>query len=538
MPNSRYDVAIIGAGITGSAIARYLSRYDLKLILIDSEADVAMGSSRANSAIVHAGFDCAPGTLMAEMNVKGNALYDSWCEELDVPLKRIGSVVIGFGEADEAELQKLYDKGIANGVPGVKLISGDEVRAIEPSISADVTKALWAPTGAITCPYELTIACAENARENGCEWLLNAPVSSITTGENGVTIAAGDRTVEAKFVINAAGLFADRGVFIFCVDGISLCGIDLRLLDVFRRIADLDFAQGALIGGIRTDREHKTALRNGCVSGRCLTRRVDRHDLAILIDGNLQAPNITAGGICIPPVIKQKSYLLCRARGIFVPNLDDRIAKTNVTFRQIRRHVFSAIRDARTDSNLLLGLYADKTHDVAVLRDLHAMPHRRNHSIDYSIIGVVLICRINLCAIGRKQIDTVRIGTDIHAYNLQTLFADRNHHSLLLRFARFGTALLLLRVVRNARRLRGICTGCKQDRQSKQQCQQSSFHSRIRSFRKSLSPPLYPLLLVLSIKKAPDSLGQSAHGKKIYRKQLFSVWLCFYFPLINRDKGL
>ena len=105
MPNSRYDVAIIGAGITGSAIARYLSRYDLKLILIDSEADVAMGSSRANSAIVHAGFDCAPGTLMAEMNVKGNALYDSWCEELDVPLKRIGSVVIGFNEADEAELK-------------------------------------------------------------------------------------------------------------------------------------------------------------------------------------------------------------------------------------------------------------------------------------------------------------------------------------------------------------------------------------------------------------------------------------------------
>ena len=209
MPNSRYDVAIIGAGITGSAIARYLSRYDLKLILIDSEADVAMGSSRANSAIVHAGFDCAPGTLMAEMNVKGNALYDSWCEELDVPLKRIGSVVIGFGEADEAELQKLYDKGIANGVPGVKLISGDEVRAIEPSISADVTKALWAPTGAITCPYELTIACAENARENGCEWLLNAPVSAITTDENGVTITAGEHTVAAKFVINAAGLFAD-----------------------------------------------------------------------------------------------------------------------------------------------------------------------------------------------------------------------------------------------------------------------------------------------------------------------------------------
>lgn len=210
MPNSRYDVAIIGAGITGSAIARYLSRFDLKLILIDSEADVAMGSSRANSAIVHAGFDCAPGTLMAEMNVKGNALYDSWCAELDVPLKRIGSVVIGFDGKDEAELQKLYDKGIANGVPGVKLISGDEVRAIEPSISGDVTKALWAPTGAITCPYELTIACAENARENGCEWLLNAPVTVIAHNADGVTITAGERTIDAKYVVNAAGLYADE----------------------------------------------------------------------------------------------------------------------------------------------------------------------------------------------------------------------------------------------------------------------------------------------------------------------------------------
>ena len=210
MPNSRYDVAIIGAGITGSAIARYLSRFDLKLILIDSEADVAMGSSRANSAIVHAGYDCEPGTLMAEMNVKGNALYDSWCEELDVPLKRIGSVVIGFGEEDEKGLKKLYEKGIANGVPGVKLISGDECRAIEPSISPDVTMALWAPTGAITCPYELTIACAENARANGCEWLMNAPVSGITADENGVTITAGEKTVEAKYVVNAAGLFADE----------------------------------------------------------------------------------------------------------------------------------------------------------------------------------------------------------------------------------------------------------------------------------------------------------------------------------------
>lgn len=209
MSHPLYDVAIIGAGVTGSAIARHLSRFDLKLILIDAEADVAMGASRANSAIVHAGYDCAPGTMMARMNVRGNALYDSWCAELDVPLKRIGSLVIGFGPEDEVELKKLYERGLTNGVPGMRLISGDEARAMEPSLSKDVTLALHAATGAITCPYEMTIACAENARENGCEWLLNAPVSAIVPGEGGLTITAGGRDIEARYVVNAAGLYAD-----------------------------------------------------------------------------------------------------------------------------------------------------------------------------------------------------------------------------------------------------------------------------------------------------------------------------------------
>ena len=210
MSHPLYDVAIIGAGVTGSAIARHLSRFDLKLILIDAEADVAMGASRANSAIVHAGYDCEPGTMMARMNVRGNALYDSWCAELDVPLKRIGSLVIGFGPEDEAELKKLYERGLSNGVPGMRLISGDEARAMEPSLSQDVTLALHAATGAITCPYEMTIACAENARDNGCEWLLNAPVSAIVPNEGGLTITAGGRDIEARYVINAAGLYADE----------------------------------------------------------------------------------------------------------------------------------------------------------------------------------------------------------------------------------------------------------------------------------------------------------------------------------------
>ena len=117
MSAPKYDVAVIGAGVVGCAIARELSRYDLKLALIDAAEDVAMGASRANSAIVHAGYDCPAGSVEAKMNVKGNAMYDQWCKELDVPLQRIGSLVIGFNEDDKAVLEDLYQRGLKNGEP-------------------------------------------------------------------------------------------------------------------------------------------------------------------------------------------------------------------------------------------------------------------------------------------------------------------------------------------------------------------------------------------------------------------------------------
>lgn len=205
-----YDVAVIGAGVVGSAIARQLSRYSLKLVLIDAAEDVAMGASRANSAIVHAGYDCPPGSVEARLNVRGNELYDAWCSELDVPLQRCGSFVIGFGEQDEAVLRDLYERGLKNGVPGMELISGERAREIEPSLSQDVTMALWAATGGITCPYQMTIACAENARENGCEWLLGRRVSAMKQIGNEIEITAGEDTIRARYIVNAAGLFSDR----------------------------------------------------------------------------------------------------------------------------------------------------------------------------------------------------------------------------------------------------------------------------------------------------------------------------------------
>ena len=209
MQQNQYDVAIIGAGVVGAAIARKLGQYKLRTALIDAAHDVAMGASKANSAIVHAGYDCPPQSLEAQLNVRGNQLMTAWCAELCVPLIRCGSLVIGFDEADMDKLHQLYERGLENGVPGMKLVDGDEARALEPMLSQRVVGALWAETGGITCPYQLTVACAENARANGCEWLLGAPVTAIEREECGLIIHAGAREIRAKYAVNAAGVFAD-----------------------------------------------------------------------------------------------------------------------------------------------------------------------------------------------------------------------------------------------------------------------------------------------------------------------------------------
>ncbi|MBO4299862.1 MAG: FAD-dependent oxidoreductase [Clostridia bacterium] len=206
----QYDVAIVGAGVVGCAIARQLSRYDLRIALIDAAEDVAMGASRANSAIVHAGYDCPPGSIEARMNVIGNALYRQWADELEVPFKRCGSFVIGFGPEDEKVLSDLYDRGVKNGVPGMTLMPGCEARAMEPALSKDVTMALFAATAGITCPYQMTIACAENARENGAEWLMNHPVTAMRREGDTIVITAGGEEIEARYVVNAAGVFSDE----------------------------------------------------------------------------------------------------------------------------------------------------------------------------------------------------------------------------------------------------------------------------------------------------------------------------------------
>ncbi len=205
-----YDVAIIGAGITGCMTARLLARYDISVVLIEKENDVAVGATKANSAIVHAGYDAKEGSLKARLNLSGSEQMEKIAKELGVKYERNGSLVIGFSERDRASLDTLLRRGNANGVPGLRILEKEELHEKEPRLSDDVTCALYAPTGAIVCPYELAIAACGNAMDNGASLLLGFEVTGISEKGDVYELASKTKTVEARYVVNAAGLFADR----------------------------------------------------------------------------------------------------------------------------------------------------------------------------------------------------------------------------------------------------------------------------------------------------------------------------------------
>ncbi len=219
-----YDVAIIGAGVIGATIFRELSRYNVKVILIEKENDVAMGTTKANSAIVHAGYDPENGTLMAKYNVKGNELFEGICSELSVPFLRNGALVIAKNDEEMTVINKLYENGIKNEVKKLSLLNSKEVLKLEPNISKNIVGALYAPTSGIVCPYEFTIANVENAISNGGELKLNSKVTFIKK-EGNFKIGITDNTViESKFVVNAAGVNADDIHNLICKSKIKITG--------------------------------------------------------------------------------------------------------------------------------------------------------------------------------------------------------------------------------------------------------------------------------------------------------------------------
>lgn len=217
-----YDVAIIGAGVSGCAIARELSRYKLTIAVLDKEEDVCNGTSKANSAIVHAGFDAAPGSLMAKLNLQGNEMMKALCEELDVPFKQNGSLVMCSKKEDLPKLEELYERGIQNNVKGLQILNEEQVKQIEPNAADCVCAALYAPTGGIVCPFTLTIAMAENACVNGAEFLLNTEVINIERHTEGYCLETSKGEIKAKVVINAAGVYADKFHNMICEDKIHI----------------------------------------------------------------------------------------------------------------------------------------------------------------------------------------------------------------------------------------------------------------------------------------------------------------------------
>ena len=204
-----YDVAIIGGGVVGGMIARTLASYQLSICILEKAHDVATGASAANSAIVHAGYDAKEGSLKAKLNVRGSQMMPAVCQELGVKYKNNGSLVIGFNEEDRQALEALLVRGNKNGVPGLRILEKEELHTLEPNLSSDVLCALHAPTGSIVCPYELTIASIGNAMDNGADLKLDFEVTDIQDLGTYYKVSSPDESVEARYVINAAGLFSD-----------------------------------------------------------------------------------------------------------------------------------------------------------------------------------------------------------------------------------------------------------------------------------------------------------------------------------------
>lgn len=201
-----YDVAIIGCGVVGAAAAFELSQYKLHIAVLEKENDVALGASRANSAIVHAGYDPEPGTLMARLNVEGCAMAEQLCKDLSVPYEKVGSLVLAFSESEMETVKMLYDRGNANGVPDMRILSKEEVLEMEPEVSHEVMGALYAPSAGIIGPWEYTVALAEVAVQNGVEMKLRTRVEGIERADDHYVIHTNQGDVEAKYVVNAAGV--------------------------------------------------------------------------------------------------------------------------------------------------------------------------------------------------------------------------------------------------------------------------------------------------------------------------------------------
>ncbi|HKL85835.1 MAG TPA: NAD(P)/FAD-dependent oxidoreductase, partial [Treponemataceae bacterium] len=203
------DVIIIGGGAIGTSIARELSKYEIKILLLEKNTEVCQETTKANSAIVHGGYDAHPGTLQAKLNVEGTALFQSLSEELEFTYKNVGSLVLAFDTDDKLVLTELYERGVQNKVPGLEIIDGNRAREIEPLISDAVIAALFCKSAGIVDPFNYTYAMMENAIDNGVELKTESEVVGLKKIEEGIQVKTANGAFQSRFVINAAGLNSD-----------------------------------------------------------------------------------------------------------------------------------------------------------------------------------------------------------------------------------------------------------------------------------------------------------------------------------------
>ena len=208
------DVIVIGSGVVGSATARELSKYDLDVLVLEKEEDVCCGTTKANSGLVHAGFDAHPGTKKAEMNVRGAGMMEELCGKLDVPYRKAGALVVAFAEEERRHLEKLLDQGRQNQVPELRIVESEELYRMEPNLQDGAVAALYAPTAALVCPFTLALAMAENAATNGVEFRFDCPVESVKAIGSGAdrhyeVVTADGETLKARSVVNCAGVYSD-----------------------------------------------------------------------------------------------------------------------------------------------------------------------------------------------------------------------------------------------------------------------------------------------------------------------------------------
>ncbi len=217
-----YDAIVIGGGVIGCAVLRELSKFSKNIALIEKKEDICTETSKANSAIIHAGFDAKNGTLMAKMNVRGNEMMDDVSKELDIHFKRIGALVLCFDENDKDKLQDLYQRGVNNGVKELSILSREEALLVEPNLSDGVCGALYAKTSGIVCPFGMTWAFAENAAQNGASFFFNSGVEKIEKKDGVFEITTMDKTFYAKTIVNCAGVYADEIHNMVCEDKLEI----------------------------------------------------------------------------------------------------------------------------------------------------------------------------------------------------------------------------------------------------------------------------------------------------------------------------